>query len=113
MTDMMLIASRSGIKIPGSVFGKGEKDRYAGPYEPIAVPRAYGEHVIHDRFAYDAGEMPAGNDVDPSSSTEAEVDPGARSKDELLAIAKNRGVEVKETATKAEIANAINAAAAE
>lgn len=48
----MKIAAENGMIIPGSILGLKE-DKHFGPHEEVSVPVAYGEHLIHDRFAYE------------------------------------------------------------
>lgn len=50
MSKMTIAYPHGGI-LPASVTG-GEEKRVP-PHEPVSVPRYYGEHLIHDRFAYE------------------------------------------------------------
>lgn len=51
-SDSMFIAFSHGGILPSSITGGDE--RRVGPHEPVRVPRSYGEHLIADRFAYEA-----------------------------------------------------------
>lgn len=50
--DMVEIAFPSGGIIPAKVLGEA-KDVQLNPHEPRNVPKAYAEHLIADRIAYD------------------------------------------------------------
>lgn len=56
-TDTMTIAFPNGGILPRDVTGGDEQS--VGPHEPVEVPRAYGEHLVADRFAYLATSKPA------------------------------------------------------
>lgn len=51
--ETMHIAFPHGGTIPASVL-KEKGDRKVGPHEAVRVPRSYGEHMVSDRFAYEA-----------------------------------------------------------
>jgi hypothetical protein len=51
-SDTMFIAFPNGGILPAGIAGPGE--RKIGPHEPVRVPNAYGEHLLADRFAYEA-----------------------------------------------------------
>ena len=51
-SDSISIAFSHGGILPASITGGTE--RRVGPHEPVRVPRSYGEHLIADRFAYEA-----------------------------------------------------------
>lgn len=50
--ETMWVAFPNGGIIPASI--TGGKDRAVNAHEPIKVPAEYGEHLVHDRFAYKA-----------------------------------------------------------
>lgn len=50
--DMMWIAFPNGGIIPAAVMGE-EDDRPVDAHQPVKVPSTYGEHLVHDRFAYE------------------------------------------------------------
>lgn len=52
-SETMYIAFPFGGSIPGPVLNEKE-DRKVGPHDPVRVPRSYGEHLVNDRFAYEA-----------------------------------------------------------
>lgn len=52
-SETMYIAFPFGGSIPGPVLNEKE-DKKVGPHDPIRVPRSYGEHLVSDRFAYEA-----------------------------------------------------------
>jgi hypothetical protein len=52
-SDTMYIAFSHGGRLPSSVTGE-PKERKVPPHEAVRVPRAYGEHLVHDKFAYEA-----------------------------------------------------------
>lgn len=49
--ETMTIAYRNGGILPAEI--AGGKERRIAPHEPVKVPRSYGEHLVHDRFAYE------------------------------------------------------------
>lgn len=49
--ETMLIAFPNGGILPASI--TGDKDKPVDPHDPVRVPRDYGEHLVHDRFAYE------------------------------------------------------------
>lgn len=51
-TEMLTIAFRNGGILPAEITG-GEERRVAA-HEPVSVPKAYGQHLVDDRFAYPA-----------------------------------------------------------
>lgn len=51
-SDTMTIAFPNGGILPRDVTGGDE--RPVGPHEVVDVPRSYGEHLVSDRFAYEA-----------------------------------------------------------
>lgn len=53
MAKKITITFPQGGIIPGSIL-KEEKDRHVPAMESIAVPEAYGRHLIADRFAVEA-----------------------------------------------------------
>lgn len=50
--DTMTIAFPNGGILPSDITG-GEERRVSA-HETVEVPRAYGEHLVNDRFAYEA-----------------------------------------------------------
>lgn len=50
-SDTMTIAFANGGILPREVTGGDEQP--VGAHEAVDVPRAYGEHLISDRFAYE------------------------------------------------------------
>lgn len=50
--ETMWIAFPNGGIIPASI--TGEKDRAVDAHDPVKVPSEYGQHLVHDRFAYEA-----------------------------------------------------------
>lgn len=51
-SDTMTIVFPNGGILPRDITGGGE--RTVAAHEPVDVPRAYGEHLVSDRFAYEA-----------------------------------------------------------
>lgn len=50
-SDTMTIAFPNGGILPRDV--TGDVEHVVGPHEAVEVPRAYGEHLTTDRFAYE------------------------------------------------------------
>lgn len=50
--ETMLIAFPNGGILPADITGGAE--RRVGPHEAVEVPFAYGDHLVNDRFAYEA-----------------------------------------------------------
>jgi len=84
--EMMTIAFPRGGILPRDITGTGDTPVQA--HIPVAVPRYYGEHLIHDRLAYEvqadvvvAG--PAGDDkTGKSASSDDDADKSGKSDDD-------------------------------
>ncbi|MBB4042019.1 hypothetical protein GGR34_003704 [Microvirga flocculans] len=113
----ILIAGPRGLRIPAAVFGAAAlhaPDKEVPPHEAIAVPEAYGRHLIDDKFAYEvepeaetdgapegkkakggkggkSGNRPAGSGQNPG---EAPVDLTNLSREELAALAAEKNIQV-------------------
>lgn len=70
--NSMWVAFPHGGIIPADVAGGAEKK--VGPHEAVSVPRTYGEHLVHDRFAYEADEPKKRKVKTPSADETAAVE---------------------------------------
>ncbi|HEV2504404.1 MAG TPA: hypothetical protein VGV39_15100 [Mesorhizobium sp.] len=68
--ETMHIAFPNGGSIPASVL-KEKDDRKVGPHEAVRVPRSYGEHMVANRFAYEADPAKA---KAPATGTKGSAD---------------------------------------
>lgn len=66
-SDTMHIAFPNGGILPASV--TGGKETSVPPHEAVKVPRTYGEHLVHDRFAYEAEAPKARKKAGPTPDT--------------------------------------------
>lgn len=84
---------RGGI-IPASVLDASE-DYTAPPHKPVEVPKAYGEHLITDRLAYDVLEADKRRKVQAETSEQIVVlsDTDKAELDRLTALTANLTVE--------------------
>jgi len=94
---------RSTVIVPESV-ARLKDGQAVAPGTTVRLPQVYGDHLVAERLA------------DPKSKEEAaapaETDLDKMTKDELVAEAAKRNVEVKPDALKDEILSALTAAAA-
>lgn len=77
MKSTMFIALASGGILAAAAMG-AEKDIEVGPHEAIEVPKDYGLHLIHDKFAYET-EAPEAAD-EAADGADADQKPGKRGK---------------------------------
>jgi len=74
MSKSMFVAFPNGGSLPEEITGGEEK--HVPAHEPVRVPQAYGEHLIHDGFAY-AADAPKKGDgskkSDPKSGRAGEI----------------------------------------
>jgi hypothetical protein len=71
MAKMKTIAFPRGGIIPAALLGL-QKDKVCSAHEPVDVPCDYADHLIHDRFAYEA-EKPTAKKADAGSSTKTKT----------------------------------------
>jgi len=98
------IAGQNGLRIPASVFGNAAPDapdKVVPPHEAVEVPKAYGLHLIADRFAYEvASEDKADKKSKGSKPPKSEQKPNdppdltKLTREELVALATEKDIAV-------------------
>ncbi|MBZ8133231.1 hypothetical protein [Afifella sp. IM 167] len=98
---------RSTVIVPESVV-KIRSGQMVATGETVSLPEEYGQHLVEERLAVEASDSSKKPNEDKSHANGA-VD--KMRKDELVAEAEKRGVEITSDMTKAEILTALQAAA--